>query len=265
MYINLCVLFFSISFYMNNNFESSKVLNADNREEELLLEYLDADKQSCQTIDGPEVGKPCIFPFKLYGEVHNRCIISEAPDMLSTLYWCSTKVDEDGNHEIGQWGACSCGCPGVDFEGKIVDKCDTEEQGIQCSFPFSARGFEYHGCIKINGDKYRCIVKDEMAPKGSRLVNCTESCPRDNVLSQKKLSPKEIAEKLKTKMDVFTAIEIDGNCTEYMASYNMTKVRQRTDNSFQTSVLGQGLGVDWRLTTMTRRVLTPEMVLFVKN
>ena len=178
-------------------------------------------RQSCQTIAGPGAGKPCIFPFKWGGKVHNNCTLE-----YSRIYWCSTMVDENGQHVLGHEGHCSLGCPGVEYEGYKEEKCDTEEQGIQCTFPFTFMGFTYHGCIKTKEEKYWCKVKDEKTPKGFRRVKCSKSCLTDVALSEE-LSPNKIAEKLKTIPIVSSMVERDRDCLDYMASYNMTKVGQR--------------------------------------
>ena len=186
------------------------------------------ENNSCKAIDGPGVGKPCIFPFTYRGHVYNTCTADHPYD--DHFIWCSTKLDGNGEHVSGTWGICSLGCPGTEHERK----CDTEEQGIQCTFPFSFMGFSYKGCIKRPWqDKHWCVVKDEMATTAKRFrrVNCSESCPTENMLTNVTLSPKEITEKLKTNTDAFTAIHRGGNCEDYLASYNMTKVR-KTERTF---------------------------------
>ena len=97
-------------------------------------------------------------------------------------------------------------------------------------------GFQYHGCIKTTrtkGDRHWCVVKDEMAEKGFRRVNCLKSCPKDTALSEEILSPEVIVEKLKTNTEVYSKIERGRDCMDYMASYNMTKVGQRPENILQ--------------------------------
>ena len=195
--------------------------------------HVDKENKSCQTIDGPGEGKPCIFPFTFYDKVYLSCTTDGFGDTHMRLYWCSTMVDENGKHVAGKWGACSLGCPGTKQEGYIRNKCDTEEQGIQCNLPFSFMGHSYFGCIKRPWqDKYWCVVKDAMAQKGFARKNCSESCPTDTVISEVKLSPKEIVEKLKTNPKVYSMIERDGDCKRYLASYDMPKVEQRKENIF---------------------------------
>ena len=60
----------------------------------------------CRTKDG----KKCKFPFKYEGETYTGCPVD--PYEASET-WCSTKVDQDGNHvEVGQnYGFCIEDCP----------------------------------------------------------------------------------------------------------------------------------------------------------
>ena len=61
---------------------------------------------------GPSAGMNCIFPFKYKGVTHNACTKHGIED---TEYdpWCSTKVDNNGDHIEGggYWGDCSEECP----------------------------------------------------------------------------------------------------------------------------------------------------------
>ena len=81
-------------------------------------------KPSCP--GGPGQGKPCVFPFRFGGTLRSSCITDLDPEvwkprdfLLSNLFctqgkfWCSTRVDEGGNHVTGtgEWGHCSAGCP----------------------------------------------------------------------------------------------------------------------------------------------------------
>ena len=137
-------------------------------------------------------------------------------------FWCSTEVDHIGTHVTGQWGVCSKDCNGVYVEASKKKDCDTEEPGVQCSIPFSVKGYQYFGCIKSESEKYWCPVKDET--KGFRKVNCLKSCPTDVILSTVKLSTVEIIKKLKTTPKVYSMIESDGNCEEGFETFDMNQV-----------------------------------------
>merc|ERR1719228_976565 len=49
---------------------------------------------SCSTVYGPGQGQPCIFPFKHSGRTFWKCTRFGGYHNK----WCSTKVDENGNH-----------------------------------------------------------------------------------------------------------------------------------------------------------------------
>merc|ERR1719210_1519988 len=63
------------------------------------------NSRQCNTIED----KPCVFPFKFKDKTFFGCTIFSDPD---DRFWCSTKVDEDGNHVVGQdeYGYCSDEC-----------------------------------------------------------------------------------------------------------------------------------------------------------
>ena len=63
----------------------------------------------CDTIGGPDAGKPCVFPFKINNVTYRGCT-TEGPDDDDTPR-CSTLVDDEGNHKKGHWGHCGDGCP----------------------------------------------------------------------------------------------------------------------------------------------------------
>ena len=56
-----------------------------------------------------EANVPCVFPFRYRNKTHLGCTTEDAVDGLA---WCSTKVDEAGNHVTGQdeFGPCSPSC-----------------------------------------------------------------------------------------------------------------------------------------------------------
>ena len=44
---------------------------------------------SCDTVGGPDKGRPCVFPFTYKGETFMTCTARDHPGGLE---WCSTKV-----------------------------------------------------------------------------------------------------------------------------------------------------------------------------
>ena len=51
------------------------------------------------------VGHSCQFPFTYDGVTYNGCTPVDHHDN-----WCSTSVDENGNHKYGKWGNCEAMC-----------------------------------------------------------------------------------------------------------------------------------------------------------
>jgi len=75
---------------------------------------------SCETVGGPDEGKPCVFPFKMNNITFNGCITDEheeehadtcSPDRERFRSRCSTHVDEEGHHVLDHWGFCGDECP----------------------------------------------------------------------------------------------------------------------------------------------------------
>merc|ERR1712223_1957348 len=66
-------------------------------------------RRTCTTVSGPASGKPCVFPFTWQGKTFTSC--PKEGDDQGKL-WCSTMVDQAGNHVAGQgqYGFCSQTC-----------------------------------------------------------------------------------------------------------------------------------------------------------
>ena len=63
----------------------------------------------CLTSKGPSLNESCIFPFTYKGKVYNSCTLDGDSSQGA---WCSTSVDEFGNHVGGShWGICGRNCP----------------------------------------------------------------------------------------------------------------------------------------------------------
>ena len=52
----------------------------------------------------PQSNTACIFPFTHKGETHQECAVD--PKNPDGQKWCSTKVDQYGIHQNGQYGYC---------------------------------------------------------------------------------------------------------------------------------------------------------------
>ena len=82
------------------------------------------------TADSKDPQKPCIFPFKFKGEKYFGC----PPDPeVRGKRWCSTAVDNRGNHITGKgnFGFCEESCP----------KHKTPSKSLYT--PFSKINFDY--------------------------------------------------------------------------------------------------------------------------
>ena len=58
-------------------------------------------KKVCTTVSGGSPNLPCIFPFRFNGVTHHTCIWDMA-HLTENKPWCSTLVDENGQHVSGQ-------------------------------------------------------------------------------------------------------------------------------------------------------------------
>ena len=58
--------------------------------------------------DSPQKDKACVYPFIVNNKINNNCTRDHDGHERA---WCSTKVDENGHHVIGQneWGYCDSG------------------------------------------------------------------------------------------------------------------------------------------------------------
>ena len=74
---------------------------------------------NCSTVsDGPNPNELCVFPFKLHGITYNQCTTA-GNDRNDSNPWCSTLVDDSGEHigEGDNWGNCGPNCP-IGLSGK---------------------------------------------------------------------------------------------------------------------------------------------------
>ncbi len=76
--------------------------------------------------------KPCIFPFKFNGETYNKCTDVNDPD---DRLWCSTKIDDSGNHvqSGGFWGHCGQDCNiDTDHQAELSFSSFSQGKNILC-------------------------------------------------------------------------------------------------------------------------------------
>ena len=96
----------------------------------------------CSTESGPTPGLPCIFPFKLDGVAYHTCKLDEKDGSR----WCSTKIDESGQHLQGNWGNCGSDCGEHIIYCRDSNIISCEDSFIQLIFPYSSH-IIYGGAI----------------------------------------------------------------------------------------------------------------------
>ena len=68
------------------------------------------DCSQCKTNEGASPNLKCIFPFFYNGKNQTTCTW-DSSNLTNNKSWCSTLVDESGNHVGGKWGDCGPECP----------------------------------------------------------------------------------------------------------------------------------------------------------
>jgi len=88
---------------------SSTTLAPVSKEMPKVQEESDFDPFCKTNGDGPVKNAPCVFPFTVNGRKYHGCTIDYD---AKNRYWCSTQVDEDGQHvpSMGKWGYCKSNC-----------------------------------------------------------------------------------------------------------------------------------------------------------
>jgi len=85
------------------------IIIEDSERMEMFGNSVEMPKTECTTVGGPDPKKPCVFPFKHEGNTFITCALAPNDDK----HWCSTLVDEAGEHIAGNgnWGHCGSDCP----------------------------------------------------------------------------------------------------------------------------------------------------------
>ena len=114
------------------------------------------------------------------------------------------------------WAACNKHCPGMKNKtvGYLKRPCAGAEKGEQCDIPFTYQGFTYHGCIEGNDEKTFWCKKLKAGEGKLKLIKCSDSCPRDVILSKERLSKNELMQSLRKEPSVYTKIDLDESCEE---------------------------------------------------
>ena len=77
-----------------------------------FLQIVCATNKSWSRITNNDPGKLCIFPFKYKGVTYNECTNVDNEIIGANIFWCATKVDEDGElaADSRHWGECNEYC-----------------------------------------------------------------------------------------------------------------------------------------------------------
>jgi len=136
---------------------------------------------SCTTVGGPGEGSPCQFPFIYKGVTRNGCITEADPD---NRLWCSTGVDEDGQHIVnGQnWAHCSDSCPVSDTEVTPVSSAFSIEKPQLCKTTAGVDGTCRlpSQCI---GATIQFLEDNECSLDNGELGTCCVPVPVDNIIN----------------------------------------------------------------------------------
>ena len=85
--------------------ESTSELNITDRNHTVTLSRsLNRGRGECIIKGGNNTEVPCIFPFRWHGKIYHSCVYKKGGS------WCSTKVDNDGEHIDKFWGKCPRKC-----------------------------------------------------------------------------------------------------------------------------------------------------------
>ena len=126
-------------------------------------------------MSGPDANKPCVFPFQFEGVAYETCTLAASTENKP---WCSTLVDDAGNHVTGQgsYGNCGPQCPAPSKKLGDIDNlsqslngkdCQVIEkasgQTKRCQFPFIYKDETFYGCITLDetGGKAWCPTKTD--------------------------------------------------------------------------------------------------------
>ena len=152
----------------------------------------------CKTNGGIKPNTPCVFPFNYMGVVYNACI-----GIGHSTFWCSTKVDEDGNHVDGNWGNCGPACPpGKNLNSwqlfghrmKIITKVKQNYLKLPTISNFLSIGCTCAGISNKYGEGSECKLYSEYDKDWYNGVWCysdVANCPdaeANRVLSEPELS-----------------------------------------------------------------------------
>ena len=124
-----------------------------------------------------------LFPFTYKGKMYTNCTLDGDSSGGS---WCSTLVDESGNHVGGQhWGTCGTNClishKKIDKEISKCKTIDGPDVKKQCVFPFKFKGMTYNTCTWEGDSTGGAWCSTVLGDSGQRVDgvnwgNCGRDC-----------------------------------------------------------------------------------------
>ena len=126
---------------------------------------VEGNNNVCKTVSCPQINKKCVLPFTHNGRTHTRCPID--PDD-SSKFWCSTKVDNRGNHVVGQreYGHCSPRLCPLESKPPAFKPSPSPAPGIRPNSNFGCSGNKKCKSFVECSSKYRFSRKAQRCTMG---------------------------------------------------------------------------------------------------
>ena len=133
----------------------------------------------CQTTNEPGSkvkNSPCKFPFTNNGKKYDSCTTDNDPD---GRFWCSTKVDQSGNHQKGNWGYCSRKCYD-EIKCQTTNEPGVNVKNAPCKFPFTIGTQTFDTCTSESDPEGRLWCSTRVDRFGRHLEGnwgyCSDGC-----------------------------------------------------------------------------------------
>ena len=120
---------------------------------------------------------PCKFPFTNNGKTYDACTNDTDPD---GRFWCSTKVDQSGNHQKGNWGYCSKKCYSNEIKCQTTDEPGVNIKNAPCKFPFTIGEQTFDTCTSESDPEGRFWCSTQVNRFGIHVKGnwgyCSDGC-----------------------------------------------------------------------------------------
>ena len=146
----------------------------------------------CITKDGPQVRKQCQFPYRINGEVFDKCLKKRRQD-----WWCPTKLDSSNNVLSDNWGFCNDCCP-KEYVNEILylkeHDNDTDAQNLFCE-------------VQNLNDKRKILLDIKITPIVAKELFESEHCSVNSALIDSNDENNAVENKLMENCDEFCLAE----------------------------------------------------------